>query len=193
VISQAQVDQVNAQYVENVMWIKGDVLFATANITGSNDDKADWGTPLGDNVLSYPSQSEERVMRKRANQAWINQAFARATNAKALVLAIQADMRDATPATRVGTIDDYDAYVVQIGTLAQKFSKPVLRFSRRPTIHATVPAVQPPSKHASGAECDSAGRERKLEPHRVCSTDDQSRGEGRTHFHLGRSPAAIRN
>jgi hypothetical protein len=126
VLSQGQVDQPNAQYIENVMWIKGDVVFATVNITGSNDDKADWGTPLPSNASSFPSQATERTTRKRANRDWIDRTFDRAQHAKALVLAIQADMWDGTLATRPTTIDDYDAYVEQIGRLAAAFGKPVL-------------------------------------------------------------------
>jgi hypothetical protein len=126
VISQAQVDPANAQYVENVMWTHANVVFATVNITGSNDDKADWGTPLPANASSFPSQAQERVTRKRADHEWITRTFERAKQAKAVVIAMQADMWDATLATRVGTIDDFDEYVTQIGTLAAQFGKPVL-------------------------------------------------------------------
>jgi len=121
VISQAQVDPANSQYVENVMWTKGDVVFATLNITGSNDDVVPWGLPLPANAANYPSQAQERATRRQANRDWINRAFARATQAKAVVVALQADMWDATSA-----LDAFDDLVNQIGNLAAQFGKPVL-------------------------------------------------------------------
>jgi hypothetical protein len=126
VTSQAEVDPANAQYVENVMWTHADVVFATINVTGSNDDKADWGTPLPANASSFPSQADERATRDRANAAWVARAFERAKNAKVVVLALQADMWDGTVANRASTIDGFDDLVIQIGTLAAQFGKPVL-------------------------------------------------------------------
>lgn len=126
VISQAEVDRANSQYVENVLWTKGDVVFATFNITGSNNDKADWGTPLGPNSSNYPSQATEQQTRAKATSAWLERTFDRAKHAKAVVLAFQADMWDGTLANRSTTIDGYDDLVTQIGNLAAKFGKPVL-------------------------------------------------------------------
>jgi hypothetical protein len=123
VISQAQVDPdpSHRQYVENVMWTKGDVVFATLNITGSNDDLVSWGLPLPADAANYPSQAQERATRTKANHDWIERAFDRAKNAKAVVLGLQADMWDAT-----SPLSAFDPIVVQIGTLAQQFGKPVL-------------------------------------------------------------------
>jgi len=45
VLSQAS-DAANSTYVENVMWMESQVVFATFNVPGSNDDLASWGTPL---------------------------------------------------------------------------------------------------------------------------------------------------
>jgi hypothetical protein len=121
VTSQAEVDPANAQYVENVMWTRADIVFATINVQGSNDDKAPWGTPLPANASSFPSQTEERATRSRANAAWVSRAFDRAKNAKAVVIMLQADMWDATAA-----LDGFNDLVSQIGTLASQFEKPVL-------------------------------------------------------------------
>lgn len=126
VISQADVDPANAQYVENVTWRHADVVFASVNITGSNNDKAAWGTPLPPNASSFPSQTEEQATRARATTAWIARAFETAKEAKAVVLMFQADLWDGTLATRATTIDGYDEIVTQIGTLAAEFGKPVL-------------------------------------------------------------------
>lgn len=121
VISQADVDPANAQYVENVMWTHGDVVFATVNITGSNDDTAPWGLPLPADAANYPSQATEHATRLQANIAWITRAFERAKNGKAVVLAFQADMWDATSA-----LNAFDGLVTLIGNLSIEFGKPVL-------------------------------------------------------------------
>jgi hypothetical protein len=121
VTSQAEVDPANAQYLENVMWTHADVVFATVNITGSNDDTAPWGLPLPMDAAQYPSQAAERVTRTQANTAWINRAFETGKEAKAVVLAFQADMWDAT-----SPLSAFDDYVTLIGTLAAKYGKPVL-------------------------------------------------------------------
>jgi hypothetical protein len=126
VTSQADVDPANAQYVENVMWTHGNVVFASINITGSNNDKATWGTPLPANASSFPSQPNEQATRAQATRAWIDRAFARGREAKAVVLMFQADMWDGSLANRATTIDGYDDIVTQIGTLAAQFGKPVL-------------------------------------------------------------------
>lgn len=124
VTSQPNVDPQNGAYVENVSWTRGGVVFATVNITGSNNDLASWGTRLPDNAWRYPTQQQEVASRNLANAAWIAAAFRRAalTNAPAIVLAFQADMWDPAEPTLAG----YDAYVQQIGTLAAQFGKPVL-------------------------------------------------------------------
>ena len=121
VTSQAEVDAANAQSVENVMWTRADVVFATINVQGSNDDKASWGTPLPANASDFPSQTEERATRSQANAAWVARAFDRAKSAKAVVIMLQADMWDVTAA-----LDGFDGLVSQIGMLAAHFGKPVL-------------------------------------------------------------------
>lgn len=117
-------DHENAAYVENVIFRKSRVVFATLNITGSNDDAAPWGTPLPADAANYPSQADERRMRAQANEAWLRNAFALATrtHAAGVVLLFQADMWDTTEPTLTG----YDALVKQIGSLAAAYRKPVL-------------------------------------------------------------------
>lgn len=116
-------DPANAAVVENVMWMESQVVFATLNIQGSNDDLASWGSPLPADAANYPSQAQERVARSQANSAWIDKAFntARANDASAVVLMMQADMWDATAA-----LSGFDAVVQQIGTRAIEYGRPVL-------------------------------------------------------------------
>src|SRR6185503_18339824 len=99
VLTQAD-DPANSAYVENAMWMESQVVFATLNITGSNNDLASWGSPLPADAASYPSQADERASRANANRAWLDKAFAVAAenDAAGVVLAFQADMWDATGA-----------------------------------------------------------------------------------------------
>ena len=116
-------DPANSAFVENVMWQESQVVFATLNLQGSNDDLAPWGTPLPADAGNYPSQADERKARVQANQAWLTKAFdlAQATDAPGIVLMFQADMWDATAA-----LSGFDDIVKQIGNLAIAYGKPVL-------------------------------------------------------------------
>ena len=121
--SQAR-DLENSAYVENVRFERGRVVFATLNITGSNNDGVSWGTPLPANAAAYPSQAEEQVTRARANAAWVTGAFRQAHDekAEAVVLIFQADMWD----TAEPTLSGFDALVEQIGRSAAEFGGPVM-------------------------------------------------------------------
>jgi hypothetical protein len=133
-------DPNHSDYVENVTWTQGDVVFAAMNITGSFNDLAPWSaTPLPwlttppdmpADWANWQSQADEFAARLSACQDMITQAFATATqrHARGVVLAFQADMWDPAelvkdPATfRAG----FGALVQQIGTLAAQFGGPVL-------------------------------------------------------------------
>jgi calcineurin-like phosphoesterase family protein len=116
-------DPANSAYVENTMWMASDVVFAALNIPGSNNDLAAWGSPLPANAANYPSQAQERASRAQANSAWLEKAFAVASENEAagVVLLFQADMWDPT-----APLSGYDELVQQIGNLAAAFGKPVL-------------------------------------------------------------------
>jgi hypothetical protein len=123
VLTQAD-DPANSAYVENVMWMQSQVVFATFNITGSNNDLVSWGSPLPADAGNYPSQAQEQTTRAQANAAWLDRTFALAENngAAGVVLMLQADMWDPAEPTLSG----YDAVVQQIGARAASFGKPVL-------------------------------------------------------------------
>jgi hypothetical protein len=127
VASQAS-DPGNSAYVENATWTQGNVVFATVNIQGSNNDLAPWfadpATDMPANYLDYPTQEEESAARAKADSTWIAQAFDHAarTKARGVVLAFQADMWDPAEPTWSG----FDKLVEQIGTLAAAFGGPVL-------------------------------------------------------------------
>ena len=116
-------DPDNSRYRENVMWMESQVVFASFNVQGSNDDGAAWGTPLPTDAGNFDSQSGERAARARANSAWLDKTFQTAAenDAAGVVLMMQADMWDAT-----ASLNNFDAFIVHIGNLAAAFGKPVL-------------------------------------------------------------------
>jgi len=75
-----------AKYVENARFERNGVLFATVHVVGSNNNFEP----------GSPATAMEHFERDAANVAWIDDTFrkARETNAKALVLAWQADVQD---------------------------------------------------------------------------------------------------
>lgn len=82
--SQASLMPAHATFVENLRWHQGGVMFATAHIVGSNNNLE----------ARDPRGAGEFFQRDAANVAWIQSAFeqARQRDAKALVLAFQADV-----------------------------------------------------------------------------------------------------
>lgn len=116
----------DSQFVENVMWKDGDVVFVTFNIPGgSNDDQSPWSGAFSDPA----AQAQEKADRSAANIRWLNAAFnvAKHSHAKAVVLALQADMWDPEAAAADGAgLDQYTPFVTQLASLAVDFKRPVL-------------------------------------------------------------------
>ncbi len=115
----------DAQFVENVMWREGRVVFVTLNMPGSNNDGLNlpWTGVFADSV----AQGAERDARTAADIRWLEAAFAKARDeqARGIVIALQADMWD--PAA-VGTdgLDGYTPFVQRLADLALAFGRPVL-------------------------------------------------------------------
>jgi len=115
----------DAQFVENVMWDESHVVFVTLNLPGSNDDTVPWTGTFADPV----AQAAERTDRDGANQRWLTAAFIRArqTQAKAIVVSVQADMFDPEAFAPDGDgLSAYTPYVQQLARLSLAFGRPVL-------------------------------------------------------------------
>jgi hypothetical protein len=115
----------DAKFVENVMWESSHVVFATLNLPGSNNDTPPWTGAFADPA----AQAQERDARSAANMRWLESAFARAAqhNAKALVLALQADMWDPAAVAPGGDgLDGYTSFVRRLADLSIAFGNPVL-------------------------------------------------------------------
>jgi hypothetical protein len=102
VLSQAQyfdpAHPEDAQYVENVMWEDAKVVFVTLNMPGSNNDKLAWTNGFE----KQPDHDNEVKNRTAADIRWLQAAFGQAEqqNAKAVVIALQADMWDPAAVAR---------------------------------------------------------------------------------------------
>ncbi len=123
---QADTDPAMALYVENARWEQGGVIFVTAHVPGSNNNRP---TVAGETPAIVPpaTAAAEYTARNAANMAWIAAAFTRAreANAPAVVIGIQADMFWRERCGR-GYGSGYDDTVAAIGAGARAFAKPVL-------------------------------------------------------------------
>jgi hypothetical protein len=97
-----------ARYVENVAWTHGGVQFATVHLVGTNNNFK--GT---DNT--------EFIEREKANLAWIDEIYDRASDKAGLVMFTQADMfynRTTSPA--------FQKIIDKLSQLSREYGKPVL-------------------------------------------------------------------
>jgi hypothetical protein len=87
VLNQSETTPAFAKFVENQRWVHQSVVFATLHIVGSNNNFE----------VRDPRAVAEFFERDKANIAWIREAFAIAaqTQAKAIVLAMQASVHEA--------------------------------------------------------------------------------------------------
>ena len=82
-----------SEFVENVMFRKQGVMFATVHVVGSNNDLEPWlGISPNDSCASpLPARIAEFERRQAAALAWIDEVFAAAGDTKGLFLLIQAN------------------------------------------------------------------------------------------------------
>ena len=113
------------QFVENVMWEDANTVFVTLNVPGSNNDTLPWTNGFE----QQPAHNDEVTTRNGANSRWLAATFKRAheIHAKAVVVAIQADMWDLTALAPGGDgLDAYTPLVQQLADLTSNFGRPVL-------------------------------------------------------------------
>jgi hypothetical protein len=127
VTSQAQAfDQAfpsDSQFVENVLWEDEDVVFATFNMPGgSNNDTDSWAAPFTDEV----ARAQEASDRSGADLRWLTATFdkARREHARAVVIALQADMWDLE--NGAAHLTGYTPFVRALADQSLKFGRPVL-------------------------------------------------------------------
>lgn len=132
VFTQAQAFDKNyptdAQFVENVMWSQNRTVFVTVNMPGSNNDGLAWKGGTGA-YLNEAARKQEVQERTAAATRWLQAAFEKANryNAKAVVVALQADMWDPEAAAEGGDgLGGYTEFVRGLADLTLKFNRPVL-------------------------------------------------------------------
>lgn len=125
-IRQADVDPAHRRYVENARWVRNGVVFATMHVVGSNNNRP---TNPDEVPPSRPPAGamEEFQARNAANIAWLESTFteARQSGAKAVVLAIQADLFYEDRCGR-GQGSGFAEFRAALGRQAAAFGRPVL-------------------------------------------------------------------
>lgn len=97
-----------ARYVENVAWTHGGIQFATVHLVGTNNN-------------SKETDNNEFIEREKANLAWLDEIYARASDQAGLVMFTQADMfysRTTSPA--------FQKVIDKLSQLSRQYGKPVL-------------------------------------------------------------------
>jgi hypothetical protein len=115
----------DAEYVENMIWEDGKVVFATVNMPGSNNDTLPWTNGYENEAL----HAQEVANRTAAALRWLNAAFglAASRHSRAVVIALQADMWDPEALAPGGDgLSAYTPFVQQLAALSLQFGKPVL-------------------------------------------------------------------
>ena len=142
----------DAQFVENVMWEESQVVFVTLNVPGSNNGTLPWnggtatipGPPYpAQAFLNEKARAQEVAERTAANNRWLRAAFERAKTdgAKAVLIAIQADMWDTTVA-----LTAYTPFVHELADLCVAFGGPVLLINGDSHLYGTdTPLANPGS------------------------------------------------
>lgn len=118
---QADLSPAHAPFVENARWERDGVLFLTAHVTGSDNNRPQEGRP------APPGAAEEWPVRNAANIAWINEGFDLAIREerRAIVVALQADLwyrQRCGRGTEAGHADTRRA----LAEGARRFGRPVL-------------------------------------------------------------------
>jgi hypothetical protein len=119
----------DAQYVENVIFWQGNSVFVTLNVPGSNNDTVAWTGPFGGTDAAKAAQANEVATRNAANSRWMAAAFALAERqkARAVIVAIQADMFDPAALAPGGDgLSAYMPFVKQLADLSVHYGGPVL-------------------------------------------------------------------
>jgi hypothetical protein len=118
-----------SDYVENVMFTKHQVLFATVHVVGSNNGYAPWnsGMPPFDSTDTCATPRPDRINevnnRLSAGLAWLDEIFVHAAGAKGVFLMIQANP-DNPPAA--GCPNGFTQFMDELRDHAADFGGPVL-------------------------------------------------------------------
>jgi hypothetical protein len=135
----------DAQFVENVIWEDANVIFATINMPGgSNNDTSPWTAPF----TNPTAQAQEAADRNAADIRWLQAAFkkAEAKHAKAIVIALQADMWDPEATAPGGAgLSAYTPFLQELANQSIQFGGPVLLLNGDSHVYETDHPLADPS------------------------------------------------
>jgi hypothetical protein len=116
-----------SEFVENVMFQKHSVMFATVHVVGSNNDLEPWlGISPTDNCTSpRADRIAEFERRQAAARAWLDEIFAAAAGTKGLFLLIQANPYN-LPSNPQQCPSGFEAFLDHLETRAQQYARPVV-------------------------------------------------------------------
>ena len=115
------------EFVENVMFTKQSVMFATVHVVGSNNGLEPWVGISPTDSCSTPRQDRiaEVERRQAAALAWLDEVFAAAAGTRALFLLIQANPYNA-PSDPVRCPPGFQPFLARLESRAQQYAKPVV-------------------------------------------------------------------
>jgi hypothetical protein len=116
-----------SEFVENVMFIKHSVMFATVHVVGSNNGLEPWLgiSPTDSCTSARPDRIAEFERRQEAALAWLDEVFASAAGTSGLFLLIQANPYN-LPSDPQNCPSGFSAFLGHLETLAQQYAKPVV-------------------------------------------------------------------
>ena len=141
----ASVETQGGGYPENVTWNESRVQFATIDVPGSNNDWLPWfGAPR------TQTQIDEVTNRTTADLAWLDHVFAeaKASKAKAVVIATQADMWDPAffnPGPASDASDHFTPIVQKLAQRSLAWERPVVLFNGDSHVFETDSPLADPS------------------------------------------------
>jgi hypothetical protein len=116
------------EFVENVMFTKQSVMFATVHVVGSNNGLEPWlgiAPPTDSCASPRPDRIAEFERRQAAALAWLDEVFAAAAGTKGLFLMIQANPYN-TPSNPALCPGGFQAFLARLETRAQQYGRPVV-------------------------------------------------------------------
>jgi Calcineurin-like phosphoesterase len=115
-----------SEFVENVMFEKQSVMFATVHVVGSNNDLEPWvGISATDSCTTpRPDRIAEFERRQAAALAWLDEVFAAAARSRGVFVLMQASPYN-LPSDPVHCPSGFKAFLDRLETLAQQYARPV--------------------------------------------------------------------
>ena len=125
--SQAAEGGAYSEFVENVMFQRQSVMFATVHVVGSNNDLEPWlGISPTDSCTSpRPDRIAEFERRQAAALAWLDEVFAAAADTKGVFLLIQANPYN-LPSNPQLCPSGFKAFLDRLEARATQYAKPVM-------------------------------------------------------------------